>query len=322
MGRADQPPARTPSCSARRWATASASATPSSGPRSSATYSCHGDECVFGGGKTLRDGLGTHGGVTARRRRARLRDHERAGRSTPCRGSSRPTSASRTDASPASARPATRRLMDGVDPGHGRRREHRRPLGGGHDRDRRRHRRARPLRLGRPLRGGDRGRGHDDARRRARAGHRRHLLLGHRRTSAACCRRPRRSRSTSASSARARRTPSSRCSSRSAPARSGSRSTRTGARCRRSSTPRCDAGDELDVQVQIHTDTLNESGFFERHDGRDRRPDDPHLPLGGRRRRARPGHHPRRRRGELPAVLDEPDEPVHASTRSTSTSTW
>jgi urease subunit alpha len=25
----------------------------------------HGDECVFGGGKTLRDGLGTHGGVTA-----------------------------------------------------------------------------------------------------------------------------------------------------------------------------------------------------------------------------------------------------------------
>ena len=24
-----------------------------------------GDECVFGGGKTLRDGLGTHGGVTA-----------------------------------------------------------------------------------------------------------------------------------------------------------------------------------------------------------------------------------------------------------------
>src|SRR5437879_12684302 len=25
----------------------------------------HGDECVFGGGKTLRDGLGVHGGVTA-----------------------------------------------------------------------------------------------------------------------------------------------------------------------------------------------------------------------------------------------------------------
>ena len=25
----------------------------------------HGDECVFGGGKTLRDGLGTHGGMTA-----------------------------------------------------------------------------------------------------------------------------------------------------------------------------------------------------------------------------------------------------------------
>ena len=32
-----------------------------------------------------------------------------------------------------------------------------------------------------------------------------------------------------------------------------------------------DAGDELDVQIQIHTDTLNESGFFERHDRRHRR---------------------------------------------------
>ena len=83
-----------------------------------------------------------------------------------------------------------------------------------------------------------------------------------------------------------------------------------------------DAADELDVQVQIHTDTLNESGFFERHDGRDRRPDDPHLPLGGRGRRPRPGHHPRLGRGQLPALVDEPDEPVHASTRSTSTSTW
>ena len=28
-------------------------------------YTVYGDECVFGGGKTLRDGLGTHGGVTA-----------------------------------------------------------------------------------------------------------------------------------------------------------------------------------------------------------------------------------------------------------------
>ena len=28
-------------------------------------YLVPGDECVFGGGKTLRDGLGIHGGVTA-----------------------------------------------------------------------------------------------------------------------------------------------------------------------------------------------------------------------------------------------------------------
>ena len=48
-----------------------------------------------------------------------------------------------------------------------------------------------------------------------------------------------------------------------------------------SSTSRC----------QIHTDTLNESGFFEHTlraiDG----PHDPHLPLGGRGRRPRARHY-------------------------------
>ena len=83
-----------------------------------------------------------------------------------------------------------------------------------------------------------------------------------------------------------------------------------------------DAGDELDIQVQIHTDTLNESGFFE----------DTMAAIGGRTihtyhsEGAGGGHAPDIIRvcGEaaLPAVVDEPDEPVHASTRSTSTSTW
>ena len=84
-----------------------------------------------------------------------------------------------------------------------------------------------------------------------------------------------------------------------------------------------DAGDELDVQVQIHTDTLNESGFFERHDGARSADGTIHTyhseGAGG-------GHAPDiirvAGRGQLPAVVDEPDEPVHASTRSTSTSTW
>ncbi len=71
------------------------------------------------------------------------------------------------------------------------------------------------------------------------------------------------------------------------------------------------AGDELDMQVQIHTDTLNESGFYEDTIARDRRPHDPHLPLRGRGRRSRAGHHPGGRRGELPALVDQPHEPVH-----------
>ena len=76
------------------------------------------------------------------------------------------------------------------------------------------------------------------------------------------------------------------------------------------------------MQVQIHTDTLNESGFFE----------DTMAAIGGRTihtyhsEGAGGGHAPDiiRVAGEancLP-VVDEPDEPVHASTRSTSTSTW
>ena len=73
-----------------------------------------------------------------------------------------------------------------------------------------------------------------------------------------------------------------------------------------------DAADELDVQVQIHTDTLNESGFFERT----------LRAIGGRTihtyhsEGAGGGHAPDiirvSRRGELPAVVDEPDQPLHA----------
>ncbi len=67
----------------------------------------YGDECKFGGGKVLRDGMGQTAGV-ADDRRARPGDHQRAGRRLD-RASTRPTSASRTAASPASARRATRR---------------------------------------------------------------------------------------------------------------------------------------------------------------------------------------------------------------------
>ena len=69
----------TPTSTARRPATASASATPASSPRSSATPRVYGDECKFGGGKVLRDGMG-QARRRRRRRRARLRHHQRADR--------------------------------------------------------------------------------------------------------------------------------------------------------------------------------------------------------------------------------------------------
>ena len=71
-----------------------------------------------------------------------------------------------------------------------------------------------------------------------------------------------------------------------------------------------DAGDELDVQVQIHTDTLNESGFFE-HTMRAIAGRTIHVPLRGRRRRRTrtSSASPARRTSPL---LHEPDEPVHA----------
>ena len=50
--------------------------------------------------------------------------------------------------------------------------------------------------------------------------------------------------------------------------------------------------DEMDVQVAIHTDTLNESGFVEDTHRRLQRPHDPHVSHRRRRRRPRARHHP------------------------------
>ena len=54
-----------------------------------------------------------------------------------------------------------------------------------------------------------------------------------------------------------------RCASRSRPAPAASSCTRTGAPRRPRSTAASRVADEMDVQVAIHTDTLNESGFVE-----------------------------------------------------------
>ena len=69
--------------------------------------------------------------------------------------------------------------------------------------------------------------------------------------------------------------------------------------------------DDYDFQVQIHTDTLNESGFRREYAGGDRRPHHPYVPHRRCGRRPRARHHPRRRRDALPAVVDQPDQSVH-----------
>ena len=70
--------------------------------------------------------------------------------------------------------------------------------------------------------------------------------------------------------------------------------------------------DEYDVQVAIHTDTLNESGFVEDTHRGDQGPHDPHLPHRGRRRRPR-ARTSSRSCGvpQRAAVVDQPDAPVH-----------
>jgi urease subunit alpha len=69
--------------------------------------------------------------------------------------------------------------------------------------------------------------------------------------------------------------------------------------------------DKYDVQVAIHTDTLNESGFVEDTLRRLQGPHHPHLPHGRRGRRPRPRHHQGLRRGQCPAFLHQPDPALH-----------
>ena len=79
--------------------------------------------------------------------------------------------------------------------------------------------------------------------------------------------------------------------------------------------------DEMDVQVMIHTDTLNESGFVGEHDRRVQGPHDPRLPHRGRGRRPCARHHQGLRPAERPAVVDQSDAARSPSTPSTSIST-
>lgn len=65
--------------------------------------------------------------------------------------------------------------------------------------------------------------------------------------------------------------------------------------------------DDMDFQVQLHTDTLNEFGLSRGDACRVKGPNDPYVSRRGGRRWPCAGHHTRLRRGQLSAVLDQPD---------------
>ena len=69
--------------------------------------------------------------------------------------------------------------------------------------------------------------------------------------------------------------------------------------------------DDMDVQVMIHTDTLNESGFVENTVAAFKGRTIHAFHTEGRRRRSRAGHHQGLRRGKRLAVVHQPDPPLH-----------
>jgi urease beta subunit len=69
--------------------------------------------------------------------------------------------------------------------------------------------------------------------------------------------------------------------------------------------------EEFDVQVAIHTDTINEAGYVQDSIRRLQGPHDSHLPHRRRGRRTRTGHYKSLRRTELPAVVHKSHDAVH-----------
>ena len=69
--------------------------------------------------------------------------------------------------------------------------------------------------------------------------------------------------------------------------------------------------DRMDVQVAIHTDTLNEFGVRRDHAGGLQGPRHRHLPHRGRGRRPCARHHSPLRREERDAVVDQSDDALH-----------
>ena len=69
--------------------------------------------------------------------------------------------------------------------------------------------------------------------------------------------------------------------------------------------------DDYDVQVMIHTDTLERIGLRRGHDQGVQGPHHPRLPHRGRGRRPCARHHEGRRPRQRAAVVDQPDPALH-----------
>ena len=225
----------------------------------------YGDEIVFGGGKSMREGMGMDNQVTRAggapdlvitnvtiidavlgvvKADVGIKD----GRICGIGKAGNPQTMDRHHARP------------GDRPGH------RRHLGRASDPDRRRHRHAHPFHLSAAGAGGAVQRHHHlDRRRHGPFGRLQcdhgHIGSGEHRDDAARVREA--GPSTSASSARGTATARPPWSSRSRPARSASSATRTGAPRPAVLRSALTVADEMDIQVCIHTDTLNESGFVD-----------------------------------------------------------
>ena len=160
----------TPTSTAPPPAISCASATPRLSSRSRQDFAVYGDECKFGGGKTLRDGMGQAAGVVPQDQALDLRHHQRADRrlhrhlQSRCRHQERPDLRHRQGGK---SRCHGRRHA-----GHDRRRHHRGHRRRRTDPHRRRHRHAHSLHLpAAGVRGNRRGPDHH-GRRRHRSRHR------------------------------------------------------------------------------------------------------------------------------------------------------
>ena len=225
-------------------------------------YAVPGEECLHGGGKTLRDGLGlTPGYDSAMGALDMLLCNALV--IDPVLGIVKGDIGIKDGKIVGIGKAGNPATMDGVHPEPDRRRGHHGARRGRHDRHARRHRRPCAFRLGAAVRARDQLRAHHHDRRLARSDHRRHRLR----------RRLQRRQDAAGGGALADQFRLSRPGQHIAAGLASANRSPAGAiglkihedwGAMPAVIDTClSVADELDFQVQLHTDTLNESGFLE-----------------------------------------------------------